>query len=367
MKEVSDSTLIIRRLSHESVGQAAERCLEEKLNVEAGMINLQIGRVKSVDSEETSDIYPGLTSIVTRHIVVGQVATTDTEKLKRIGADSPNLLSFQTTCHDGGEQMSMIWSWKRPQEIPAMRRELNWLRASKSLKSFGGKQLQAPASPRGQGASCTGSANPTLFSKTRTGNFVRFLDSDVQVLTPWDKLQVTSLLGDYEATAEEFGTSLEGLCAGVAEGKFGFGHHKSSGKLVIIERLTLLQVEASSGVVLVQSSVAQKRAAAASSWNVKYISHSSNKFSWPTFTSRPYESAWDTARRMARTQLDIDDDALLLDNPPQMISLATKKMSIQEDNQIANSRWLQRKWLVVARINPDSDSHAKTLHTDKLH
>merc|ERR1719265_1435176 len=182
-----EKTLSIRKLPMEMIEQTAYRCIKEKLGIEDGSIEVTEGMVKSTELEESSDFYPGLTTVVCKHIIQARVVTTDPQKLKSIGADSSTENAVVAEHEYRGE--SGRWVWQLLDKVPDLRQYSKWL-GQRGVWQQPGMTI-SPRSVRSRAALSRKSLEP--------------LRDSLQVVQPWDESEVLKLLEEHQATPDEFG------------------------------------------------------------------------------------------------------------------------------------------------------------------
>merc|ERR1719326_177205 len=64
----SEQVAVLRISAHEDLLVAARRCVREKLLVSENVVRLDMERIRVVDEEEAGE-YPGLTSVIRKHMV----------------------------------------------------------------------------------------------------------------------------------------------------------------------------------------------------------------------------------------------------------------------------------------------------------
>merc|ERR1719217_151793 len=114
----------------EDIMATAQRCLVQKLNVPEGTVELNWGVVKSFDSYEPGTFYPGLGTLVRRHIVQGKILQQHTDKLKRTSMLQWLEPTFQTMV----QGQAYTWKWTQPERVPSVAENLAWLNDDPKLQ-----------------------------------------------------------------------------------------------------------------------------------------------------------------------------------------------------------------------------------------
>lgn len=317
----------IRRMYKERVEDAAQRCVLEKLGLPDGAVHVEPGRVKTFEQEENSDFYPGLTTVVCRHMLRAKVISTDKEVLKSIAADPD---AGQADQGFGTEYCGEInrWVWKSAEEVPGLRQHMNWI-------FHGIEQLSPRAtmhSPRGgTGAAAgggrlrTGAMKAQMFKSTHRRSVLTSRDADLEVLVPWSEREVKDLLDEHNSAPEAFGMTLGELSQMASKGHLVFARRSKDERLVAVVDLICLRVFNVLGTgILVQTASADEEPGL------------------PEIEWRLDERSWDAARRLARSQLLVDDETL---------TISSDLQEVQQGPEDEDSAVLVRKWTLTAKLN----------------
>eukprot|EP00746_Dinoflagellata_sp_MGD_P126363 gnl/MRDRNA2_/MRDRNA2_61227_c0_seq1.p1 gnl/MRDRNA2_/MRDRNA2_61227_c0~~gnl/MRDRNA2_/MRDRNA2_61227_c0_seq1.p1 ORF type:complete len:714 (+),score=154.47 gnl/MRDRNA2_/MRDRNA2_61227_c0_seq1:245-2386(+) len=308
MMKKGERTLSMRKLPRESVEQTAYKCLKEKLGIEDGLIEVTEGMVKTAELEESSDFYPGLTTLVCSHMVQARVVTTDPEKLKAIGVDKPEENALAAEHVYRGENIR--WIWQSLSKIPDLLKHASWLRKC-------GRKSAGLADTR----SLIGHHRKSLAP----------LNTALHVIMPWGQLEVQKLLDIHQATSNDFGMSLEDLSAKASKGDIVFGKLSSDGKLVLITDFIIMQ--------------ARQKTQQHALIETEKSSNGEVKVQWPQIPWPLNEDCLDAVKRLSREMLLFDDGELRLS------SNLRKGHRHVFDN---DARVLKRTWIVAAEVSDDS-------------
>merc|ERR1712224_60699 len=110
-----------RKRVDETYVEALNRLLENHVGAPAGSIEFDRNKLKRIDSEVTSEYFPGLTTIVRKRIFSGSVITTDKEVLASLGViETAAGLSRSFRFQSGMEVHE--WTWKSWDNAPELAR-----------------------------------------------------------------------------------------------------------------------------------------------------------------------------------------------------------------------------------------------------
>lgn len=245
-----------RKRGKESVWQAANRCLEKKLLAPAGAIELNWAMVKSYDEEDADAFYPGLKTIVRRHVMQGRLVTKDIEKLNALQAVDLSSLGegqgrgFETRMKDE----VYFWVWKSLRWAPPVAQHLSWLNGVGAVQS-------------------------------------RPLDDDLQIVQAWSVARVEALLREHNVEASNFGFSVEQLSEKASSGHIYFALRGPDGALGCISDSVKLRLLSPSGkAVLVETTA--------------------GRVQWPSGEKWLNETWWEAAQRLVRRRW-VKQDALV--------------------------------------------------------
>lgn len=318
MKDSDERLPTTRRQLNESTLQAALRCVHEKLGLPSSVVDLHFGGTFANDNEEIkNDIYPGLPTLVRREFVQAVISASDEEIEQALDQNSEptpeNVKTEGQFAEDSDEWKWTIecrgemhqWVWKDFLTIPRMCLDFSWIKQGAKL----GSNLIYEAE-------------------------VLTRDADLQVVMPWSKEDVEAQLTEYGMHASAFGMSSEELASKASSGHWYFGFRRSDKKMVCVkDTICLRVVSPDDQEVLVQttplSSTEEQR----------------GSVQWPCSIRRLDESAWDTARRVARTQLKMEDTSLHICHDPN---------AVEENGN--GSLFVDRKWVLTASI-PEGQEH----------
>eukprot|EP00746_Dinoflagellata_sp_MGD_P009355 gnl/MRDRNA2_/MRDRNA2_118995_c0_seq1.p1 gnl/MRDRNA2_/MRDRNA2_118995_c0~~gnl/MRDRNA2_/MRDRNA2_118995_c0_seq1.p1 ORF type:complete len:664 (-),score=115.64 gnl/MRDRNA2_/MRDRNA2_118995_c0_seq1:34-2025(-) len=311
-----EKTLSIRKLPMEMVEQTAYRCIKEKMGIEDGIIQVTDGMIKTTEMEETSDFYPGLTTIVFRHMIQAKVVTTDAKKLKAIGADP------QPTTFVAAEQVyrgeMCRWVWQSLDKIPELRQYSQWLSKRGDWRS-----TSRLADARASRTMRKADSRAALGRRSLTP-----LRESLQIVLPWDEHEVKRLLDLYQVTSDDFGMSLQELSSQAEKGGLVFGTCTSDGKLVAITDYIVMHFQmADSQHVLVETS------------------NDTTSLQFPEISWHIDEGCYDAAKRLAHVQLFLDDEALLMSS-----NLKAGRQNLDS----GTNRVMKREWILSAMVKDEA-------------
>lgn len=307
-----DFSLEVTFSSREGVVEAARRCLHEKLKIPEHAVRLETDKVRTFDEEETGALYPGLTSTVRKYMLMCTVdAQMEISILHSLQMENLKALTKpSSTDEHHTEKRRPGWEWRSLNRIPGMQRHRAWL-------------LQTEGS--GTSASCSRTPHH------RQSMMQTLLDDDVQrVLLPWSDHDVASVLREHGLDALSFGLSLVELTAALKGGQAYFGRSRSDGKLLCLADCVCLRITA-------------PREEGAKVWErpCLVLTDGQDEIRWPGDMRRPDESHWATARRIARSQLQLHD-----------VGLQINEASLYEvpSDQLSSAHGLQRYGTPGGRI-----------------
>lgn len=310
----------------EKIEETANRALLQKLGVAGGMVELAPSRIKTIESEEHSDFYPGLTTVVSRHFIQARVVTSDRKLLEKVGlrrlesSTETEEEAFETEY--SGE--TFRWIWQKPEDVAGLRGHLGFLKTK-------GNHAEPGAVAKAKSGKVSMKFGKSQSEKLKRSSLLRTRDASLQVILPWRESAVQELLLEYHATAEEFGLSLQELSAEASQGRLAFATNATHGndkKLVAITDFVLLQLLNPEGKgVLMQ-----------------YCSdEGSTETALPEIAWHLDECSWDAARRLGRSMLFLEDEVWMLHND----------LTKLQREDLVSQRMIKRRWLVSAAITED--------------
>lgn len=321
-----EATLSIRKHHMETIEEAADRCIRTKLSASDRLIQVTEGLVKTTESEEVSTFYPGLTTMVRRHMIQARVVATDRDLLKSIGADlHPGADHSFATEYQG---LSLRWLWQAPEKIPDFKQHCTWLSKRGYLSRSMGISIQNAST----GKSSSGSGRRSTVSSSRIEQKDLCIDS-LRLVLPWNPSTVRSLLDAYQVTADEFGMTLEKLSSEASQGMLIFGVRGVDGKLVTITDHILLQIRyPETQMVLVQTDESDEGLIRAR---------------FPASTWRIDQGCCDAARHLVQSQLPFDEEQMTLSSKIREVQPMPQNCNVPDDSE----RRLNRQWMLTASIS----------------
>jgi len=302
----------------ESITAAAYRCLREQVGAEEGAFEIIGDKIKAEDSEETSEMYSGLTTIVRKRIVLACVVNTaDKKALQAFGIGEMGKTNNFKVARD---EKIWRWEWKKVEQVPELVKHCNWL----------GITTRRTVSRK------------TTFNRTTTKARHSFsaVEDRLQLALPWTEAEVEILFKEHETDASVFGMSLQELSLEASQGELFFGTRTSDGALVCVRDIVLLQVSSSGG----HGVLVEKQHPVISTVN------------WPAICKSIDESFWDAARRLARTQLGLEEGLLRIQFHPTKVCDGS-----------GHERFQQRKWLLSAFVPSNVEDLCGSIHASEVH
>eukprot|EP00746_Dinoflagellata_sp_MGD_P035069 gnl/MRDRNA2_/MRDRNA2_18384_c0_seq1.p1 gnl/MRDRNA2_/MRDRNA2_18384_c0~~gnl/MRDRNA2_/MRDRNA2_18384_c0_seq1.p1 ORF type:complete len:481 (+),score=95.29 gnl/MRDRNA2_/MRDRNA2_18384_c0_seq1:124-1443(+) len=323
--EYRDDMPSIVKNVNQSIRDAAEKCIQEKVSTLSGCVDLHLHVVKTVEQQEFSDFYPGLVTIVRKHIVQGSIA----------GEGS--------STQSKGKSQGNAWQWKSLSKVTSLSKHHAWLKKSHPILSR---------------YYCSQRHSDKKKERTQSGGGVPFRRQSTQsvyhspnraVVLPWTPEEISKVLEAHHVSPTSLGKSLEDLSKEFSSGLLYFARFKKEKRLFLTHDVVCLRIVSThSKAVLVQSLEEE---------NQMKSQVQSGPLQWPQEPRLHHESIWETARNVVRKQLMLEDDPLNLLFESREFPLTVETLQ-SHDNCIIERQWLVTAHLpegaedLVAKLNP---------------
>lgn len=272
--------------------------------------------MKSYEQEEPYPEFPGLTTMVRHHLILGIV---------NHGEEDPEMTPRLHVI--AGKKELWNTDWKPLEQVPILAKYRNWIdgRAEKK-KALGRKTSKVNKGVKAR--------NSRLSLSGGQGNG----DGPGAVL-PWTETEVSTLLSQQNVDASSFGMSLSELSAKASEGSLYFAKNAEGDLVCAVDTVMLRILSVGGGAVLVKVPGGDED------------DNSLTGLEWPKDKRRYGESLWETARRQLRNVFQIQDECMNVCHWPLDVPGTAPKSGVWE-----------RRWVISAQINDGMQQNTSAIH-----